>query len=749
VTLADPDSGADNAALLATAVMNDSFLGQISNQIVVAAYGSGSASIGTTAFTADSGAGAALQDRSTTFGGTLTLGKATTLQPGNSDRTAFTGGITGSSISVGGGARVVLSHGANFDPAVDVSIRGAGTTLQIEGDGAALSSAHGVSVGSGATLALASDSPLGVIVRSLSGAGRVVSALPGTPQTLVVSDAVGGGNFSGSIADGASQVSLFKIGFGTQTLSGINAYTGYTLVKQGTLVLANSTTNNSIASSSGIILGGATLDVTGLDKGALLDTLVLANGQSLVGSGTVTGRVQVLAGSTLKAAGSFPSYFSTGDVALTSGSTLAATINGTESGLQGQLNVQGAVSLGDAALSLTGIVDSSPHQEIVLIQNDGVDPVAGTFHGLPEGAIVSVDGVKFSLSYRGGDGNDVTLAQERPIYAVAAGGLPVVHVYNAKNGAELFSITAYEPKYRAGIRVAVADMNGDGYDDIITTTPTGTGRLRVFDGLTGQRFTSGPFANEIAVFDGRLDKGTFVAAGDLTGDGRADLLIGSALGGGKVRVFDGVTGAPLTFTTGQTFFQPFGKTFKGGIRVAAGDLNGDGVSELVLAQNYYGARVAAYDAASLFATPGAAPAPVASPIFSFNFGAKTYRAGVNVATGDFDHDGRADLLVGSNAGPTYVQAYSGLNRDATGVPLAIGGPIYPFDKTQLKHLYTRGVRVAAMDVDGDGIADIIAASSGLAKSVVNIYSGKDHSLLRSFPAFPTLPNSALFVAGSA
>jgi hypothetical protein len=416
------------------------------------------------------------------------------------------------------------------------------------------------------------------------------------------------------------------------------------------------------------------------------------------------------------------------------------------------VNVHGTVSLGDAVLNLSGALGSSPGQRIVLIQNDGVDPVVGTFHGLHDGSIVPLNGVSYILNYHGGDGNDVTLEEGRSIYVVAAGvttagayGLPVVKVYNAHSGSEIFSITAYETKLRDGIRVAVADMNGDGYDDIITTTAVGTGRLRVFDGLTGKRFTSGPFAAELAVFDGKTDKGAFVAAGDLTGDGRADLIVGSALGGGKVRVFDGVTGAALTFATGQTFLQPFGKTFKGGIRVAAGDVNGDHLSDLMIGENYYGAKVQVYSGASLFAPA----APLPAPLLSFDFGPKGLKTGVNLAVGDYDHDGLADLLLGTNAGPTYVQTYSGLLKDSAGLPKPIGTPIYPFDASPLKHLYARGVRVASFDVNGDGIADIIAASSGLAKSVVNVYSGADHTLLRTFSAFPTLPNSALFVAASA
>jgi hypothetical protein len=89
------------------------------------------------------------------------------------------------------------------------------------------------------------------------------------------------------------------------------------------------------------------------------------------------------------------------------------------------------------------------------------------------------------------------------------------------------------------------------------------------------------------------------------------------------------------------------------------------------------------------------------------------------------------------------------NSAARGDPLAIGSAINPFDKNPLRPLYALGVRVAAIAIDFDGAADIIAASGGNNKSKVNIYSGKDHHLLRTFTALPTTPNSSLFVAGTA
>jgi serralysin len=133
----------------------------------------------------------------------------------------------------------------------------------------------------------------------------------------------------------------------------------------------------------------------------------------------------------------------------------------------------------------------------------------------------------------------------------------------------------------------------------------------------------------------------------------------------------------------------------------------------------------------------------------FKIGATNYRGGVSVALGDLDGDHKQDLIVGRNYGrPTIVEDFSGLLKDMMGRPLQLGAAIDPFDKNVLKPTYALGVRVAAIDIDFDGIADIITASGGNNKSTVDIYSGADHHLLRSFTALPHTPNSALFTAGT-
>jgi hypothetical protein len=67
-----------------------------------------------------------------------------------------------------------------------------------------------------------------------------------------------------------------------------------------------------------------------------------------------------------------------------------------------------------------------------------------------------------------------------------AGGGPHVRVFDAGTGVEKFSFFAYDPDFTGGVRVAAGDVTGDGVADIITgARPGGGPQVRVFDGVTG------------------------------------------------------------------------------------------------------------------------------------------------------------------------------------------------------------------------------------------------------------------------
>ena len=75
----------------------------------------------------------------------------------------------------------------------------------------------------------------------------------------------------------------------------------------------------------------------------------------------------------------------------------------------GRLNVSRTMTLGGATLvlQLPALFTASAGTTFTIISNGSLTDVNGTFAGLPEGAIVRANGVRFRISYVGGTGNDV------------------------------------------------------------------------------------------------------------------------------------------------------------------------------------------------------------------------------------------------------------------------------------------------------------------------------------------------------
>jgi hypothetical protein len=172
--------------------------------------------------------------------------------------------------------------------------------------------------------------------------------------------------------------------------------------------------------------------------------------------------------------------------------------------------------------------------------------------------------------------------------------------------------------------------------------------------------------------------------------------VGSGAGqAGIVSVYDADTNALLTTVT------PFGRDYTGGVRVATGDVTGDGVDDLVVADGTAG-RVKAYDGAT-----GAALADFAA----FGPGVR----GAFVAVGDVTGDGRADVVVGAgDGGSPEVRVYRG-QAIATGKP-AVSAVLRAYDAG-----FTGGVRVAVGDVTGDRIGDIVTAPGAGTAPVVKVF----------------------------
>ena len=151
---------------------------------------------------------------------------------------------------------------------------------------------------------------------------------------------------------------------------------------------------------------------------------------------------------------------------------------------------------------------------------------AATVRNLPDfpGVVSAVSGVNLQPTYTAA--KDVNT----PAYVAAgagAGTAPIVRVFDYSTGIEKFRFLAYEESYTGGVRTAVGDVTGDGIPDIVTATGSGGGpRIRVFDGVDGT------VVRDFFALESSYTGGLSVTAADVTGDGVADIVVGTDQGGG-------------------------------------------------------------------------------------------------------------------------------------------------------------------------------------------------------------------------
>ncbi len=146
--------------------------------------------------------------------------------------------------------------------------------------------------------------------------------------------------------------------------------------------------------------------------GANFAGFAIGSGCTLSGSGKINGAVTVTSG-TISPGNGGPGKLTVGSASFdSSAATFAVDLNGATAGSgYDQLVVAngGTVNLANATLS--GSLGFTPAVGTILtiIDNQGSSAVSGTFNGLAQGSAVSIGGNSFTVSYLGGDGNDVTL----------------------------------------------------------------------------------------------------------------------------------------------------------------------------------------------------------------------------------------------------------------------------------------------------------------------------------------------------
>ena len=166
---------------------------------------------------------------------------------------------------------------------------------------------------------------------------------------------------------------------------------------------------------------------------------------------------------------------------------------------------------------------------------------------------------------------------------------PSRQLWQHTNAQLIDSFFAYDQNFHGGVHVAAGDLNADGKADIITGAgPTGGSHVKAFSGADQSTLLS------FMAYNTQFTGGVTVAAGDVNGDGKADIITGPGFGGGpNVKVFNGQNGSQLA-----SFFA-FDQSNTGGVNVSAADLNNDGKADIIAALASKGAQVSTFDAVTL------------------------------------------------------------------------------------------------------------------------------------------------------
>jgi autotransporter-associated beta strand protein len=355
--------------------------------------------------------------------GALTLSTGTVSSGITLNGSQVTIGSSGTPVVTGkltGGAKLVLA-GASA-PALQAANDYSGGTGIVTGVLAENNSALGtgaVTVGPSANLTLGSAVALpnaittgaNSILRSQAAGGRLTGAIAASGNTSLIATASGTLEID-SVVSGAGAINTL----GSVFLSGQhdNTFSGGATVTSGVLDIGK--VDGTVALPAGANVG-AELDMDNDNQVGDAATVTVVTGAvfDMLGTSdtfaTLASDGDTYLGIFDPANGSSFSRLALTDMT-TIGGQLFMAVDGTQPGIsQDEITVSHSISLTGTRLSVSGDVPFA--STVKLIDNTGTSPVNGTFLGLPEGASVQTATRTATISYHGGDGNDVTLT-ERP-----------------------------------------------------------------------------------------------------------------------------------------------------------------------------------------------------------------------------------------------------------------------------------------------------------------------------------------------